>query len=120
MTPLTASLSWQACEADREFAHYNVIERFWIYLPLSHSEDLKLQEVSIEKFARWSIDLIAEVPPERRRINQFVSWSMVRAALEHTETLLVFDRFPHRNAVMLRPHRGGELRYFAIAVLKEQ
>ncbi|MCY4452514.1 MAG: DUF924 family protein [Immundisolibacterales bacterium] len=107
---LTASLSWQACEADREFANYNVIERFWIYLPLSHAEDLKLQELSIEKFARWSVDLIAEVSPERRRINQFVSWSMIKAAIEHAETLLLFDRFPHRNAVMQRTHRGGEVR----------
>ena len=49
--------------------------------------------------------------PDRRRINQFVSWSIVRAAIEHTETLLLFDRFPHRNAVMQRPHRGGEVRY---------
>ena len=109
--PITASLSWQACEADREFAHYNGIERFWIYLPLSHAEDLTFQELSIEKFARWSVDLIAEAPPDRRRINQFVSWSMVRAALEHSEALLLFDRFPHRNAVMQRPHRGGEVRY---------
>ena len=108
---LTASMSLQACEAGREFAHYNVIERFWIYLPLSHAEDLKLQERSIEKFSGWSVDLIAEAPPDRRRINQFVSWSMVKAAIEHSETLLLFDRFPHRNAAMLRPHRGGEPRY---------
>ena len=108
---LTASLSWQACNAGQEFAHYNVIERFWLYLPLSHAEDLPFQEVSIEKFARWSADLIAEASPDRRRINQFVSWSMVRAAIEHSETLLLFDRFPHRNAVMQRPHRGGEARY---------
>ena len=108
---LAASLSWQACEAGREFAHYNAIERFWIYLPLVHVEDLQFQELSIEKFARWSADLIAEARPDRRRINQFVSWSIVRAAIEHTETLLLFDRFPHRNAVMQRPHRGGEVRY---------
>ena len=108
---LAASLSWQACEAGREFAHYNAIERFWIYLPLVHVENLQFQELSIEKFARWSADLIAEARPDRRRINQFVSWSMVRAAIEHTETLLLFDRFPHRNAVMQRPHRGGEVRY---------
>ena len=108
---LTASLSWHACEAGREFAHYNVIERFWIYLPLSHAEELQFQELSIEKFARWSVDLIAEAPPERRRINQFVSWSMVRAAIEHSETLLLFGRFPHRNVALQRPHRGGEPRY---------
>ena len=108
---LTASLSWQVCEADREFARYNVIERFWIYLPLSHAEDLTLQELSIEKYARWCTDLVAEVPPERRRINQFVSWSMMKAALEHSEALLLFGRFPHRNPAMQRPHRGGEPRY---------
>ena len=109
--PLTASLSLQACEGGREFAHYNVIERYWIYLPLSHAEELKLQELSIEKYARWSADLVAEAPPDRRRINQFVSWSMVKAAIEHSETLLLFGRFPHRNAVLQRPHRGGEVRY---------
>ena len=111
--PLTASMSWQVCEAGGDFAHYNVIERFWLYLPLSHAEDLKLQELSIERYARWSADLIAEAPPERRRINQFVSWSIIRAAIEHSETLLLFGRFPHRNAVMQRPHRGGEPRYLA-------
>ena len=111
--PLTASMSWEVCEAGGDFAHYNVIERLWLYLPLAHAEDLKLQELSIEKYARWSADLIAEVPPERRRINQFVSWSIIRAAIEHSETLLLFGRFPHRNAAMQRPHRGGEPRYLA-------
>ena len=114
--PLTAAMSRQACEADRELAHYNVIERFWLYLPLSHAEDLKLQELSIEKFARWSADLIAEAPPDRRRINQFVSWSVIKAAIEHSETLLLFGRFPHRNAIMQRPHRGGEARYLTDAM----
>ena len=114
--PLTASMSWQACEDGRDLTDYNVIERFWIYLPLSHAEDLTLQELSLEKFARWSVDLIAEAPPHRRRINQFVSWSIVKAIIEHTEALLLFDRFPHRNAVHQRPHRGGEPRYLADAL----
>ena len=113
---LTASLAWEACKDDREFMHYNVIERFWIYLPLSHAEDLTLQELSLEKFARWSVDLIAEAPPNRRRINQFVGWSVVKAIIEHTEALLLFDRFPHRNTVHRRPHRGGEPRYLADAL----
>ena len=38
-------------------------------VPLSHAEDLKLQELSIEKAVRWSVDLVTEAPPERRRIN---------------------------------------------------
>ena len=108
---LTASMSWQACQDDREFERYNVIERLWIYLPLCHVEDLKLQQLLLEKLSRWSADLVAEVPPDKRRINQFVSWYLLRAVIEHSETLLLFDRFPHRNAILQRPHRGGEHRY---------
>ena len=114
--PLTASMSWEACRDGREFARYNVIERFWIYLPLSHVEDLTLQELSLEKFSRWSVDLVAEAPPNRRRINQCVGWSVVKAIIEHTEALLLFDRFPHRNAIHRRPHRGGETQYLANAL----
>ncbi|MCY3762714.1 MAG: DUF924 family protein [Gemmatimonadetes bacterium] len=108
---LAASMAWDLCAGDRELSDYNVVERLWIYISLSHAEDLKTQELSIEKSARWSIDLVAEAPPDRRRINQFVSWSLLRALIEHAESLLLFDRFPHRNAILLRPHRGGEPRY---------
>ena len=59
----TASLSRQICEDDRELSDYNVIERLWIYIPLSHAEDLRTQELSIEKTASWSVDLVAEAPP---------------------------------------------------------
>lgn len=109
--PVTASISRQACETDWELAHYNVIERIWMYFPLGHVEDLKLQELCVEKTARMSADLIAAAPPDRRRVNQVVGWSFVKAAIEHAETLLLFGRFPHRNAALLRPHRGGERRY---------
>ena len=108
---LVASMCRDTCDAGRDFTHYNVIERFWVYVPLAHAEDLKLQELSIEKMSRWSVDLVAEAPPERRRINQFVSWSILKGAIEHSEALLLFDRFPHRNAALGRPHRGREPRY---------
>ena len=71
---LAAAMSLQVCEAESEYQHYNVIERFWIYIPLSHAEDLTLQECSIEKLSLWSAEMIAEAPPERRRINEFVGW----------------------------------------------
>ena len=109
--PLTASMSWQAWKSSEVSARYNVIERFWVYAPLFHAEDLQLQERSVELYSRWSEDLVAEAPPHRRRINQFVGWSFVRAIIEHSEALLLFDRFPHRNAILRRPHRGGEPRY---------
>ena len=80
-------------------------------MPLAHAEDLTLQEMAIKKCVEWGTDLMTAVPRDRRRINQFVSWSCLKGAIEHSETLLLFDRFPHRNAVLLRPHRGGEVRY---------
>lgn len=108
---LTASMAWQACQEDKEFDHYNVIERLWIYLPLCHVENMKVQQFLIEKLSRWSADLVSSVPPDKQRINQFVSWYLLRAVIEHSENLLLFDRFPHRNAILQRPHRGGEVRY---------
>ena len=110
---LTASMSWQTWKAGEVSTRYNVIERFWVHAPLFHAEDLQLQERSVELYSRWSEDLVAEAPPHRRRINQFVAWSFVRAIIEHSEALLLFDRFPHRNAIMRRPHRGGEPRYLS-------
>ncbi len=108
---IAASMAVQACETGRDAAEYNVVERLWIYMPLAHAEDLTIQEISMERFARWSVDLIATAPPERRRINQFVSWSIIKGVIEHSEALLLFGRFPHRNAALQRPHRGGEPRY---------
>ena len=113
---VTAAMAVQACKAGRDIAQYNIVERFWIYVPLAHAEDLTVQELSMERFGRWSADLIAEAPPERRRTNQFVGWSIIKGVIEHSEALLLFGRFPHRNAAMQRPHRGGEPRYLADAM----
>ena len=108
---VTAAMVERLCRAGHDTAYYNVIERLWIYVPLSHAEDLATQELSLERFAQLSVDLVAAAPADRHRINQFVSWSFIKAALEHSEALLLFGRFPHRNAVLQRPHRGGEPRY---------
>ncbi len=113
---VTAAMAVQACKAGRDISQYNIVERFWIYVPLAHAEDLTVQELSMERFGRWSAELIAEAPPERRRTNQFVGWSIIKGVIEHSEALLLFGRFPHRNAAMQRPHRGGEPRYLADAM----
>ena len=113
---ITGPMARQICETGRDITEYNIVERLWIYVPLAHAEDLSIQELSIERLTRWSVDLLAEAPPERRRINQFVGWSVVKGAIEHAEALLLFGRFPHRNASMLRRHRGGEPRYLTDAM----
>lgn len=104
-------LARDVCDRSWDLDEYNVIERMWVYMPFGHSEDLELQELCVDRFIRWHHDLLADVGPERRRINQFVSWSFIKAAIEHSEVLLIYGRFPHRNAILSRPHKGGEPRY---------
>ena len=108
---ITEPIARDVCDRRWDTAQYNVIERMWVYMPLTHSEDLELQELAVDKFIRWNQDLLADVGPERRTINQFVSWSFIKATIEHSEVLLIYGRFPHRNAILSRPHRGGEPRY---------
>ena len=109
--PLTSALAAQLCELDWDRRYFNEIERAWVYLAAAHTEDVALQEVALERCVQWSRDLTAAAAPNRRRINRFVAWACLRGAVEHAETMLLFDRFPHRNLALLRPHRGGEVRY---------
>ena len=108
---ITEPIARDICDRGWDADEYNVIERMWVYMPLTHSEDLELQELAVDKFIRWNQDLLADVGPERRKINQFVSWSFIKATIEHSEVLLIYGRFPHRNAILSRPHKGGEPRY---------
>ena len=108
---VTEPVAREVCDRGWDVEEYNVIERMWAYMPLTHSEELALQEIAVDKFIRWNQDLLADVGPERRKINQFVSWSFIKASIEHSEVLLIYGRFPHRNAILGRPHKGGEPRY---------
>lgn len=108
---ITEAIASELCERGWDMSEYNVIERMWVYMPLTHSEDLLLHELAVEKFIGWHPDLLAAVGPDRRKINQYVSWSFIKATIEHSEVLLIYGRFPHRNAILGRPLKGGEPRY---------
>jgi uncharacterized protein (DUF924 family)/Ca2+-binding EF-hand superfamily protein len=90
---------------------YNVMERLWAYIALSHPENRELQELSVLKWTQWSADLIAAAPREHRRVNQRVGWNFVKAVIEHSEAVLLHGKFPHRNPILCRPHRAGEVHY---------
>ncbi|MDE0695313.1 MAG: DUF924 family protein [Boseongicola sp.] len=109
--PVTGPMARSLCDADLDMAECNVMERFWVYVSLSHSEELEVQELCVSRAIRWSADLVAAVPSGRRRISQYVGWSFIRAFIEHSEVLLSFGRFPHRNAILGREHKAGEPRY---------
>lgn len=69
-------------------AELSLPERIFLYMPLEHAEDLKLQELSVEKF----FELHRLAPPEIR------SWTQlgVDKAIEHRKTIQEFGHFPSR------------------------
>jgi uncharacterized protein (DUF924 family) len=71
-------------------------ERWFIYLPLEHSERLLDQFESVRVFERLAADGL-EAP---------LDW-----ARRHLEVVKRFGRFPHRNAILGRESTAEELEY---------
>ena len=108
---LTTPLLRHVIDRGWDMTEYNEVERMWIYVALSHPERRFMQEKSVEKWTSWSNDLIAASPRELRKTNQHVSWYFIKTIVEHAEAVLIFGRFPHRNPIMSRPHKAGEVYY---------
>ena len=66
-------------------------ERYFLYMPLMHSEDRALQERSLEKF---------------RDLGKGVDY-----AQRHADIVFRFGRFPHRNALLGRESTPEELEF---------
>lgn len=76
------------------------IERVFIYLPLEHSENLALQNRSVELFSQ-----LKNRVPERCRpaFAGFLDY-----AVRHQVIIARFGRFPHRNAILGRESTAEE------------
>ncbi|MCY3930562.1 MAG: DUF924 family protein [Acidobacteria bacterium] len=108
---VTGRLARRLCGTDWYLSECNGIERFWTFLPLSHPEEIDLQEMCVRESVRWSEDLVAGVSSGRRRINQYIGWYFIKAFIEHADALMIYGRFPHRNAILGREHKPGEPHY---------
>jgi uncharacterized protein (DUF924 family) len=75
----------------------------FFYMPLEHSEDIKIQQCSVERFQRRYDQLSIE---SQRRFKSFCN-----SAVEHCNIIEQFGRFPHRNDVMGRSSTTTELTY---------
>jgi uncharacterized protein (DUF924 family) len=64
------------------------VERWFLYLPFEHSEDLEDQRLSVSLFAALGDD------EESRRVHDY--------AVRHKEIIERFGRFPHRNETLGR------------------
>jgi uncharacterized protein (DUF924 family) len=91
---------------DRGFDHSSELhpmQTVFFYLPLEHSEDLKMQEQSVQKFKSLSNRF-----PEIYALKEFEKY-----ALEHYDLVKKFNRFPHRNKLLGRENTSDEDAYLS-------
>lgn len=99
-TPQAFATDWQALST----AQYAVaqgydrsllpVQRWFIYLPFEHSENLEHQNRAVALFKQLSDD------PD--------SADAIKYAIRHREVILKFGRFPHRNAILGRVSTAQE------------
>ena len=70
------------------------IQRWFVYLPLEHSENLTHQNQCVELF--------------RQLGNDPNSQNVLHYAIQHRDIIARFGRFPHRNAILGRPNTPEE------------
>lgn len=80
-------------------------ERFFLYMPLEHQEDIHLQDFCVQLME----SLAEEVDGERS--DEFAE--LVRYAHAHRDVIADFGRFPHRNEILNRPTTVAEAEYLA-------
>jgi len=76
------------------------VERWFVYLPLEHAEDLALQDLSVQWFGR-----LAALDPSMADALDY--------AERHRDVIRRFGRFPHRNAALGRESTPEEAAYLA-------
>ena len=75
------------------------VERWFLYMPFEHAEDLLAQEAGVELFSRLG--------RETGLVGQ-LQW-----AKHHAEIIRRFGRFPHRNAILGRVSTPDELAFLS-------
>ena len=79
------------------------IERVFFYLPLEHSEDLKMQELSVKHFATLMDSVDQTI---KTQFQTFLNY-----AHRHHDVIVRFGRFPHRNVILERESTAEELNF---------
>ena len=89
--------------ARREDRMLKPVERWFLYMPLEHSESMDDQNLSVEKFA----ELLSVATPETQP--HFAS--AFDYAKRHAAVIRKFGRFPHRNEILGRQSTEAELAF---------
>jgi uncharacterized protein (DUF924 family) len=91
--PLARQLTREAIWVDDE-ATLHPVERWFLYMPLEHSENLADQKLSVSKFTE-----LARTAPDSYRPAMENALDYAR---RHEEVIRRFGRFPHRNGILGR------------------
>jgi len=83
-----------------------LIERLFMYMPLMHAEDVRLQERSVQRFQSLVEDAKTKCPQNVSYYKNSLSY-----AQRHFDIVKRFGRFPHRNAVLNRESTREELEF---------
>ena len=94
--PLALRLTLRSI-SDKNDSRLQLIERLFLYMPLMHTEDLLIQELSLQCFE----NLVTEVQQKNARNTVYYEYSFGYAK-RHYEIIKEFGRFPHRNSILQR------------------
>ena len=78
-------------------------ERTFLYMPLIHSEDPSVQDRSVAVFTALAAELSGDAKKSAA--------NALESAKKHREVVLMFGRFPHRNAVLGRTTTADEMAF---------
>ena len=79
------------------------IERAFFYMPMQHSESIKVQDFSVQTFTTLAETVKPTLRASFRTFGQFAEL--------HRDIVAQFNRFPHRNEVLGRENTPEEEAY---------
>lgn len=98
------ALHWTLTGIDATLDHHlPFYHRIFFYMPLQHSEQLAIQELSLQMFGQ----LAEQVPAELQATFEM----NLEYAVRHYEIIKTFGRFPHRNAILKRESTPQEIAF---------
>ncbi len=99
-------LALAACEHAIDAGHdkaLHPIKAWFLYMPLMHSEDAKVQEQSVRFFEQLAEHAPADYKPSLVNAYEF--------AVKHADIIKRFGRYPHRNEILGRDSTLEELEF---------
>lgn len=100
--PLALHLAKEGIAAGEDL-HLKPVERWFLYMPLEHSESSTDQRRSVAKFAELMEIATPELRPHLASAYDF--------AKRHAKVISKFGRFPHRNAILGRTTTTAERKF---------